>query len=305
MCTWELQRGLIVETGPSEAEEAEMMGAMEENIRGRAEAEASGRQVLEGGANEPLMLPEGRTEGQKLLEGGTNEQLMLPEGRTAGQKLLPEPEQKKLLPAGEVDEQELIDTLMDNTGQKAPAGIDAEIPKGSVTGEVPQIEGAKDRTAEEIAGAIAQENGISITTQAAQPGVTTSAGVSGSDIIDKKINLEGKAEFELTKYQKKKYARPSGFRKGVRDKTWEMAKNSEGIVLDPLTQRIMDTNQPWDMGHRPGYEFRKHQQSAAQRGISRARFLDEHNDFTHYRPELPSSNRSHRGEDRTANYFGF
>ena len=198
------QKGLVAETGPSEAEErammrsmageeleaevprsrpqaeeAEMMGTMEENIRGRAEAEASGRQALEGGANEPLMLPEGRTEGQKLLEGGTNEPLMLPEGRTAGQKLLPEPEQKKLLPAGEVDEQELIDTLMDNTGQKAPAGIDAEMPKGSKAGGVPQIEGAKDRTAEEIAGAIAQESGIPITTQAAQPGVTNS-----SDIID-------------------------------------------------------------------------------------------------------------------------
>ena len=184
------QRGLVAETGPSEAEErammrsmageeleaevprsrpqaeeAEMMGTMEENIRGRAEAEASGRQALEGGANEPLMLPKGRTEGQKLL---------------------PEPEQKKLLPAGDVDEQELIDTLMDNTGQKVPAGIDAEIPKGNKAGEAPQIEGAKDRTAEEIAGAIAQESGIPITTQAAQPGVTTSAGVSSGDIIAKK-----------------------------------------------------------------------------------------------------------------------
>lgn len=186
------------ETGALKANADTMTDEMGGNPQGgfRDEAEASGRQALEGGANEPLMLPEGRTEGQKLLEGGTNEPLMLPEGRTAGQKLLPEPEQKKLLTAGEVDEQELIDTLMDNTGQKAPAGIDAEMPKGSKAGGVPQIEGAKDRTAEEIAGAIAQESGIPITTQAAQPGVTTSAGVSSGDIIEPKISPSGKKSWD-------------------------------------------------------------------------------------------------------------
>ena len=171
--------------------------------------------------------------------------------------------------------------------------------------QIPFIEGAKDETAEEIAGAIAQESRIPITTQTAQPGVTTSTEAGSNDIINKKVDTGESAEFELTKYQKKKYARPSGFRKGVRNKTWEEAKTAEGVVLDPLTQKVMDPNQPWDMGHKPGYEFRKHQQSAAKRGISRAQFLEEHNDFRHYRPELPSSNRSHRGEDKTANYLGY
>ena len=32
--------------------------------------------------------------------------------------------------------------------------------------------------------------------------------------------------------------------------------------------------------------------------------LDEYNNSDHYRPELPSSNRSHKGEDLTDNYFG-
>jgi RHS repeat-associated protein len=100
------------------------------------------------------------------------------------------------------------------------------------------------------------------------------------------------------------YSRPSGYRKGVRDEVWENAKGPDGQVRDPLTNQVMDKNQPWDMGHKPGHEFRKHQQSAEERGISRKEFLDEHNNPNHYRPELPSSNRSHRGEDMTDGYSG-
>ncbi len=55
---------------------------------------------------------------------------------------------------------------------------------GAKEGEAPFIEGAKDKTAEEIAGAVAQENGIPITTQAVQPGVTTSASTNSSNTID-------------------------------------------------------------------------------------------------------------------------
>ena len=100
------------------------------------------------------------------------------------------------------------------------------------------------------------------------------------------------------------YSRPTGFREGVRDKVWENAKDSHGRVRDPLTGRYMSKDKPWDMGHQPGYEFKKHQESARERGISREQFLNEHNNPDHYRPELPSSNRSHKGEDKTGQYFG-
>ena len=100
------------------------------------------------------------------------------------------------------------------------------------------------------------------------------------------------------------YQRPSGYRKGVRDKVWEEAKGKDGIVKDPVTQKPMDPNKPWDMGHKPGYEYKKHQESARGRGISRKQFLNEHNEWEHYRPELPSSNRSHIGEDLTDIYLG-
>lgn len=75
-------------------------------------------------------------------------------------------------------------------------------------------------------------------------------------------------------------------------------------VRDPVTGRYMSKDQAWDMGHKSGYEFYKHQESAKERGISRQEFLDEYYNSDHYRPELPSSNRSHKGENVTDDYFG-
>ena len=100
----------------------------------------------------------------------------------------------------------------------------------------------------------------------------------------------------------KNYQRPSGFRKGVRDDVWNN-NTVEGNVIDPVSGKAINKSEPWDMGHKPGYEFRKHQQSAMERGISRKQFLDEHNNPAHYRPELPSSNRAHAGEDMLNNYY--
>lgn len=99
------------------------------------------------------------------------------------------------------------------------------------------------------------------------------------------------------------YERPA-WRAGMRDKVWEQAKDTHGRVRDPVSGKYMSKNQPWDMGHKPGYEFKKHQESAAQRGISREKFIDEYNNSNHLRPELPESNRSHRGENKTSEYFG-
>jgi hypothetical protein len=55
---------------------------------------------------------------------------------------------------------------------------------------------------------------------------------------------------------------------------------------------------------RPGYEFRLHQQDAANRGITRKQFLDEHNNPAHYRPELPESNQGHSAEGIVNVYLG-
>lgn len=92
------------------------------------------------------------------------------------------------------------------------------------------------------------------------------------------------------------YSRPTHFRVGIRKKVWEAAKNEDGKVIDPVTGlEILETD-VWHMGHKPGYEFKKHQISALKRKLTRKQFLDEYNDPTHYRPEFPLSNSGHSGE---------
>ena len=118
--------------------------------------------------------------------------------------------------------------------------------------------------------------------------------------------VSGAKTTEVTKEMSEKvdYSRPTHWRAGMRDEVWENAKDEHGRVRDPVTGRYMSKDQAWDMGHKPGYEFHKHQESARERGISREEFLNEYFNPDHYRPELPSSNRSHKGEDVTDEYFG-
>ncbi len=106
------------------------------------------------------------------------------------------------------------------------------------------------------------------------------------------------------------YKRNSGFRSGVRDETWTSAvEESTGRVRDPLSGRFMSKDDPWDMGHRPKMEFRKERNNAIEKWLdkdeytSRKEFLDKMNDPSRYRPELPSSNRSHRAEDLTDDFW--
>ena len=115
--------------------------------------------------------------------------------------------------------------------------------------------------------------------------------------LGEEVLIQGKTAVSST------YKRPSHFRKGIRDQVWENAKNAEGKVIDRVTGREIHKNEPWDMGHLEKHEFWKHQIDAQNRGISRKQFLDEYNDPTIYRPELPSSNRSHIGEDKTNRFI--
>jgi hypothetical protein len=100
------------------------------------------------------------------------------------------------------------------------------------------------------------------------------------------------------------YRRPTGFKPGVVEEVWRAAQDKHGVVRDPITKKVIDPAKPWHMGHRPGYEFRKHVASAIERGITREQFLDEHNTPEHYQPELPESNLSHAGELDEDTYHG-
>lgn len=98
-------------------------------------------------------------------------------------------------------------------------------------------------------------------------------------------------------------SRPS-LRKGVPEQVWQNAVEDsvDGKVRDPLTDTVMEwePGQPrkgvWDMGHRPGHKYSDMHELYLKGEMTPQEFRDWYNDPANYRPELPSSNRSHRAE---------
>lgn len=73
---------------------------------------------------------------------------------------------------------------------------------------------------------------------------------------------------------------------------------AEGQVIDPSKAEIKwDRSKPrngqWDMGHKPGQKYSDMHDSYMNDLISLDEFLEWYRDAAHYRPELPSTNRSH------------
>ncbi|WP_313592393.1 PAAR-like domain-containing protein [Agrobacterium cavarae] len=146
--------------------------------------------------------------------------------------------------------------------------------------------GALARTQTQTAGRTAVETG--------EQGARSSRYVSDADLL-----VTNRNGIRISKT----YRRP-GFRKKTKEDAWNNAKGAEGKVFDPDTGVEIKPTDRWDMGHKPGYEFWKHQESAQGRGISREQFINEYNNASHYRPELPSSNQSHRLEAPDDLYYG-
>lgn len=101
----------------------------------------------------------------------------------------------------------------------------------------------------------------------------------------------------------KTYDRPPAFTEAERATVWKAAKSVDGKVFSPSSKEIKPGD-PWIMGHKPKYEFRKHVISAAERGISREQFLKECRQLDNYRPETYEDSSSHLYEDHTDAYLG-
>ncbi len=94
---------------------------------------------------------------------------------------------------------------------------------------------------------------------------------------------------------------PSGYprvkpKKGFGEKVWERNMSPDGRVYDPSGREIKPGD-PWELGHTPGNKFSDAQQRAAQEGWDAQTWRQYQQDPDIYRPELPSSNASHRYED--------
>jgi hypothetical protein len=77
-----------------------------------------------------------------------------------------------------------------------------------------------------------------------------------------------------------------------------------GKVYDPLTGKEIASPTDSDMGHKPGQEFWRLKEDAQKRGITREQFIQEQKNIKLYRPELPSSNRSHLLESKVTKTVG-
>ena len=71
-------------------------------------------------------------------------------------------------------------------------------------------------------------------------------------------------------------------------------KTSDGRFIDPNTRKPID--EKYDLGHKPGHEFRREKANAKSEGLTQKEFNDRMNNPDLYQIEDPHSNRSHKYE---------
>ena len=72
-------------------------------------------------------------------------------------------------------------------------------------------------------------------------------------------------------------------------------KNAKGQFIDPNTLQPIEGK--YDLGHKPGHEFRKEKPRAQREGLSQKEFNDRMNNPELYQIEDPHSNRGHKFEE--------
>lgn len=77
-------------------------------------------------------------------------------------------------------------------------------------------------------------------------------------------------------------------------------KNENGQFLDANTGKPIEKS--YDLGHKPGHEFRYEKAQAEREGLTQKEFNDRMNNPDYYQIEDPASNRSHKFEMKTNPY---
>jgi RHS repeat-associated protein len=77
-------------------------------------------------------------------------------------------------------------------------------------------------------------------------------------------------------------------RKAILDAT---EKTPEGDFVDPNTREVIPKEGPFDIGHRPGYEWWRTQQIAREEGWTREQLIEYENDPSHFQIEARGVNR--------------
>ena len=93
-------------------------------------------------------------------------------------------------------------------------------------------------------------------------------------------------------------SRPS-YGKNQVDDVWKAHVDAKtGTVRDPsgadiYWDRTVPRNGQWDMGHIPGQKYSDIHERYMRGDLSKQEFLEWYKNPSNYRPELPSTNRSH------------
>lgn len=129
---------------------------------------------------------------------------------------------------------------------------------------------------------------------------------AASTVVKAEAKAEAKAsaKAEAKASTKKPYTkhRPS-YSKDQVEEVWQNAKQSDGKVYDPNTGEELTWDKAkkprqWDMGHKPGKEYRKLHKDYMEGKISKEEFLKEYKKPSNYQPESKSANRSGKYEQK-------
>jgi len=131
-------------------------------------------------------------------------------------------------------------------------------------------------------------------------GATFAKALSSASAL-RKLNVIDDVSVDISKKKPYSTSRPP-YAKGQVDDVWESARQSDGNVYDPNTGQLLEwdktksRNGQWDMGHKPGLEYKKYKNDYLDGKITKKEFLDKHRNPAHYQPEAPGPNRSHKYE---------
>jgi RHS repeat-associated protein len=122
---------------------------------------------------------------------------------------------------------------------------------------------------------------------------------SGDDVAEVAGKVAQKTGGKETAKKAYETSRPS-YKKGQVEEVWETAKarSPDGKVYDSSGAEVTwDKTKPrngqWDMGHIPGEKYSTVHKAYMDGKMSKEDFLKWYQDSANYRPELPSTNRSH------------
>lgn len=125
---------------------------------------------------------------------------------------------------------------------------------------------------------------------------------AGKIVLQAETKAEAKATAKTTVKKPYSKSRPS-YGKGQVDEVWETAKQKDGKVYDPNTGEELTWDKAkkprsWDMGHKPGHEYKKLHKDYMDGKIDKDKFLERYRNPDNYQPESQSANRSHKYEQK-------